>query len=130
MNEPIGQPAPKIPTGRRDVTNVPAQALALLNDPFVVDQAEYWARQLIGASHFSASHASPEQRLTVMFRAAFSRDPSQRELVRWNKAIAELAHLYDRNPGNAPHGGMMNSLEVWKDVARAIFNTKEFLYVR
>jgi len=126
----FNQPAPKIPTGRRDVTNVPAQALALLNDPFVVDQAEYWARQLIGASHYSASHASPEQRLTVMFRAAFSRDPSQKELVRWNKAIAELAHLYDRNPGNAPHGGMMNSLEVWKDVAHAIFNTKEFLYVR
>ena len=31
----FNQPKPKIPTGRRDVTNVPAQALALLNNPFV-----------------------------------------------------------------------------------------------
>ena len=35
----FNQPKPKIPTGRRDVTNVPAQALALLNDPFVAGQA-------------------------------------------------------------------------------------------
>jgi hypothetical protein len=126
----FNQPVPKIPTGRRDVTNVPAQALALLNDPFVVSQAEYWARQLIGASHFSASHTSPEQRLTIMFRSAFSRNPSPKELVRWSKAVADFARMHQDMSEDAPHGGMMDSLVVWKDVAHAIFNTKEFLYVR
>ena len=127
----FNQPAPKIPTGRRDVTNVPAQALALLNDPFVISQAEYWARQLIGTSHFSASHTSPQKRLIVMFRSAFSRDPSPKELVRWSKAVADLARLYQDVPGNAPHASMMmDSVAVWKDVAHAIFNTKEFIYVR
>ena len=29
--------------GARDRTNVPEQALALLNDPFVLEQAEFWA---------------------------------------------------------------------------------------
>lgn len=126
----FNQPAPKIPTGRRDVTNVPAQALALLNDPFVLGQAEYWARQLIGASHFSATHTSPQQRLTVMFRSAFSRDPNPQELVRWTKAVSDIASLYQEAAGYAPHAGMMNSVAVWRDVAHAIFNTKEFLYVR
>lgn len=35
-------PGGKVTQGRRDVTNVPAQALALLNDPFVIDQADVW----------------------------------------------------------------------------------------
>src|SRR5262249_17314213 len=33
-------PGGKVTQGRRDVTNVPAQALALLNDPFVLQQAD------------------------------------------------------------------------------------------
>src|SRR4030095_4842173 len=51
----FNQPTPKIPTGRRDVTTVPAQALAMLNDPFVAGQAEYWAQRLI-----ATPQASPE----------------------------------------------------------------------
>ncbi len=121
----FNQPSPKIPTGRRDVTNVPAQALALLNDPFVEGQAEYWAKQLV-----KQAHRSPEERLTTMFRRAFGRNPQADELVRWRKAADDFAGLYQDVPGKTPTGGMMNSLAVWKDVAHAIFNTKEFLYVR
>ncbi|MFN0170301.1 MAG: PSD1 and planctomycete cytochrome C domain-containing protein [Bryobacteraceae bacterium] len=121
----FNQPSPKIPTGRRDVTNVPAQALALLNDPFVEGQAEYWARQLL-----NQPHRSPEERLTTMFRRAFGRNPQPDELMRWRKAVDDFAGLYQDVPGKTPPGGMMNSLAVWKDVAHAIFNTKEFLYVR
>ena len=36
-------PNPTATRGRRDQTNVPAQALALLNDPFVIDQSRFWA---------------------------------------------------------------------------------------
>jgi hypothetical protein len=36
----------KLPTGRRDVTNVPSQALILLNDPFVNAMAKHWARRV------------------------------------------------------------------------------------
>jgi hypothetical protein len=42
----FNQPHAKIPTGKRDVTNVPAQALAMLNDPFVIGQAEVWGNRL------------------------------------------------------------------------------------
>ncbi len=46
----FNQPPPKIPTGRRDVTSVPAQALALLNDPFVIGQARFWGERIAAGS--------------------------------------------------------------------------------
>src|SRR4030095_9377367 len=36
------QPKPSSSIGRRSLTTVPAQSLALLNDPFVQQQAERW----------------------------------------------------------------------------------------
>ena len=39
----------KLPTGKRDVTNVPTQALILLNDPFVNAMAKAWAEKLISS---------------------------------------------------------------------------------
>ena len=114
----FNQPGPKIPTGNRDVTSVPAQALALLNDPFVADQAQFWARQLI-----TSSHESPEERLRVMFQRAFSRGPEPQELVSWKKAVGNIAAMYEDED-------LMHSRVVWKDVAHAMFNTKEFIYVR
>ena len=40
-------PDAKLPTGHRDVTQVPTQALVMLNDPFVLAMAEYWAHRLV-----------------------------------------------------------------------------------
>ena len=38
-------PIPFSTVGRRNVSNVPAQALILLNDPFVHEQAAVWAER-------------------------------------------------------------------------------------
>ena len=125
----FNQPSPKIPTGARDVTNVPAQALALLNDPFVARQAEVWAQRLI-----DSQHRSREERLSNMFQLAFGREPAPRELARWRKAIDDIAGLYqdvpEKSPSSSGTGGVMQSLPVWRDIAHAMFNAKEFLYVR
>ncbi|MBI4662665.1 MAG: DUF1553 domain-containing protein [Verrucomicrobia bacterium] len=40
-------PVPLTTVGRRTVSNVPAQSLILMNDPFVVGQARGWARRLL-----------------------------------------------------------------------------------
>ena len=117
-------PDPKIPTGRRDVTNVPAQALALLNDPFVVEQARVWARDLI-----EAGHGSPEQRLREMFQRALGREPEREELTRWVKAVQEIADLYGKEAGKEVLP-LMQSAKGWTDAAHALFNSKEFIYVR
>src|SRR5213075_3151188 len=40
-------PIPFSTVGRRTVSNVPAQALILMNDPFVHQQADQWARRVL-----------------------------------------------------------------------------------
>ncbi len=116
----FNQPPPKIPIGARDVTNTPAQALTLLNDPLVSQQAEVWALALV-----QMPHATIAQRLGQMFRTAYGREPTTDEMNRWAAAIGDIATLNDVPPEN-----VLSSLAVWKEVAHAVFNTKEFIYVR
>ena len=83
----FNQPPPKIPTGRRDVTDVPAQALALLNDPFVVAQAQCWGERL--TSHEAAG--TIDERITSMWASALGRAPSPEEIARWRSLVDDLA---------------------------------------
>ena len=64
-------PGGKVAQGRRDVTNVPAQALALLNDPFVLQQADVWAGRLVARPDDTV-----EARIDAMFRTALGRPPT------------------------------------------------------
>ena len=110
-------PDPKLPTGRRDVTNVPAQALVLLNDPFVVSLADRWAGQLV-----SEDHSTPEARIEQMFVRALGRSPRKEELGRW----VELA----RSLSDGGTSRLMTDRTVWKNVAHTLLNTKEFIHFR
>jgi hypothetical protein len=113
-------PNPTVARGNRDLTNVPAQALALLNDPFVVDQALLWADRVI-----LQKAESPEARIDAMFRTALGRLPDDRERGRFVSLAAESASLR-----HVESGKLLENRDVWKDVAHAIFNLKEFVYVR
>ena len=64
-------PDPNSVAGERATTNVPAQALALLNDPFVLQQADGWARRLVDRTHDSVAG-----RIETMFRTALGRSLS------------------------------------------------------
>jgi hypothetical protein len=116
----FNQPPPKIPTGRRDVTNVPAQALALLNDPFVLEQAKVWGERLV-----AQEHGSVRGRLEAMFRTALGRPPTDEELGQWEALVEDL-----RRERAVSTGELLRSSAVWADVAHTMINTKEFLYVR
>ena len=69
-------PSPFSTVGRRTVSNVPAQALIMMNDPFVHQQAELWAKKIV------AQPGTPTQRITAMYETAFARPPQEKELVR------------------------------------------------
>jgi hypothetical protein len=113
-------PNPTVARGNRDTTNVPAQALALLNDPFVLDQSGFWADRLI-----QAQAPSVESRLDAMFRTALGRLPDGAERARFTNLVHELAELHKTAPEQ-----ILESREVWKDMAHAVFNLKEFIYLR
>ena len=113
-------PSPMAARGARDVTNVPAQALALMNDPFVMDQAQVWAERLV---HDGAM--SVESRVNSMFQLALNREASPVERLRFAGLAAELASLH-----KAPSDRVLAATAVWRDLAHTIFNLKEFVYIQ
>ncbi|MFN9721026.1 MAG: DUF1553 domain-containing protein, partial [Planctomycetota bacterium] len=112
-------PRPSTTRGRRDVTNVPAQSLTMMNDLFVIDQSAKWAASLV------ADGTSSDQRIRHMFLVALSRAPDDSELQASLDYISDLA---------AEHGvegtDVAGSVAVWQDFAQSIFCLKEFIYVR
>lgn len=105
----------KLPTGRRDVTNVPAQALIMLNDPLVIELSEDWAVKLVD------DHSADErERIHNMFIRALGRHPARSEIDRWVAAATSFSRNAD----------LMSDREAWAELAHALFNTKEFIYYR
>ena len=66
-------PIPFTTFGKRNTSNVPAQSLTLLNDPFVWDQAEHWARELITLKELDV-----EQRIKQIYLSGFKADCPKR----------------------------------------------------
>ena len=83
-------PSPASPMGRRNVSNVPAQALTLMNDPFVVGQARLWADRLLAEDREGAGR-SPQDRLARLYEAALGRPPSAQETAAGVAFLAEAA---------------------------------------
>src|SRR5262249_20455872 len=104
-------PTPASPMGRRNVSNVPAQALTLMNDPFVVAQARIWADRLL-----AGPARTPRDRLTWLYEAAFGRPPDDRE----TREALEFLDLDEsaNDPG------------AWADLCHVLINTKEFIYIK
>jgi hypothetical protein len=117
MMQAFDAPIPLGTVGRRNVSNVPAQALIVMNDPFVAEQAKAWAGKLL-----SDSDASAEARIRRMYLQAFSREPTSEEL---SAALSFLEHQARENNLTEPG----NDERVWADLAHVLFNVKEFVLV-
>jgi hypothetical protein len=107
-------PIPFSTVGRRQVSNVPAQALILLNDPFVHQQAEAWARRVLAAP------ATSSERIAGMYLSAFGRPPTDPEVAACREFLGEQARR---------RGGSPEDAAAWADLAHTLFNVKEFIYV-
>jgi len=107
-------PIPFSTMGRRSVSNVPAQALILLNDPFVHQQAEVWAKRVL-------SRPGPAgERVDGMYVNALGRPPTDDERA------ACLAFLEGQTKR---YGVPADDARVWADLAHTLFNVKEFIFV-
>ncbi|HUG91355.1 MAG TPA: PSD1 and planctomycete cytochrome C domain-containing protein [Planctomycetaceae bacterium] len=109
-------PTPLSTMGRRSVSNVPAQALALMNNPFVVQQAELWARRTLAEAD---DGATPEEIIHRLYQTAFARPATSQELA------AALAFL-ERRSGEPPGG---HDVRRWADLCHVLLNVKEFVFV-
>lgn len=100
-------PVPFSTMGRRNVSNVPAQALVLMNDPFVAEQAKLWAERALAAEEDS------RQRIEWMYQSAFGRLPTTDE------AKLSLEFVGDGT-----------DVKTWTNFAHSLINTKEFVFLR
>jgi hypothetical protein len=106
-------PTPFATVGARNVSNVPAQALALLNDPFVHEMCARWAQRL--------AVLPAAERLDAAYRLAFARPPDTAERERCMDFLAATAaarQLPDDDP------------QVLAELLHGLVNCKEFTYRR
>jgi len=108
-------PVPFSTMGRRNVSNVPAQSLILMNDPLVVELASKWARRAMD------QHSSIESRIDWMYQTAFTRRPT------WQEKSVVLAFVKAQA---IERGVQQGDVKLWNDVAHALINTKEFIFLR
>lgn len=114
--EVFDSPKPTSTRGQRDSTNVPAQSLAMLNDPFVIEQASRWAGRII-----ADGGTSVRDRVERNFLRALGRPATAAEVG------ASLDYL--ARPG-VTDGELLSHQQAWQDFAHSLFNFKEFLYLR
>ncbi|REK22871.1 MAG: DUF1553 domain-containing protein [Planctomycetota bacterium] len=122
-------PIPFGSVGRRNVSNVPAQPLILLNDPFVLQQAKRWAQSTAAASSGAvAVAATPEaaaaERIRRLFVASFARTPTADET---EAALAFLRQQAAERGGDA--AAWQDDLQAWTDLCHVIWNVKEFVFI-
>ncbi len=94
-----------VPTGRRDASTVAPQALFMMNNPFVLEQARHAAARLQ-----SEAHADDPARVARAFRLALGRPPTEAE------AAVALRFLAGPRPA-------------WASLFHALFASIEFRYV-
>jgi hypothetical protein len=108
------QPTPASTIGRRGTSTVPAQALTLMNDPFVAQQARRWAERLL------AGPGSTRARVERLWQEAFARPPTTAELRDAQRFLAAQAR---------PYQAAADDPRLWADLCHVLFNLKEFIFL-
>ena len=106
-------PNPFSTVGRRTISNVPAQALILMNDPFVVEQANLWAARLLADGTLTT-----DQRLDRLYQLAFARHPSAAEAREARSFLASV----EADPSETERSA-------WNNLCHVMFNVKEFVFI-
>jgi hypothetical protein len=85
-------PEPFATVGRRDVTNVPAQSLTLMNDQRVSELASRWCERILEDSTLP----DDESRIRRMFLAAFGREATTEEVRSVEHYLADTRERYQK----------------------------------
>jgi hypothetical protein len=106
-------------TDARQMSTVPLQALFLMNNPFVREQAEGLARRVLESS------AEPRCRVARAYALTFGRPPGEEEV---DRALAYLDR-YGRQLENMGVPFDRTDAEAWTSFARVLLSSNEFFYV-
>jgi len=108
-------PEPSNVQGQRVTTNVPAQSLFLMNNPFVIKQAEAMADRVL------KGESDDEARIASVFKLCYARPPEPQEIEKirafLNRAASQSAKDSD------------GERETWTTVCHALLAAAEFRYI-
>jgi hypothetical protein len=112
---------PSLVVAARDVTNVPSQALYLMNNSFVREQADGLAKRVL------AEKLDDSKRIDVAYQLALGRPATPAEVERAQH------YLLDETRGLLPvkSGDQIKATELaWTTFCQALFACAEFRYLR
>jgi hypothetical protein len=110
---------PSLIVGKRDVTTVPTQALYLMNNPFVLQQAESMAKRVLAQEGLDQSG-----RIDLAYRLALGRSPSSAE----KSKVASFLGDYRKSLESAGHKGYPH-LAAWSSFCQTLFAASQFRYL-
>lgn len=105
------------PVGRRDETIVPTQALLIMNDPFVMQQAAALARIVLDLQNVHTDG----QRLEVLYQRLFSRSPTPEEQASTVEFLTAFEATVDH------HAALRET--AWASLCQTLMASSEFIYV-
>jgi len=119
------KPAPFMAIGKRSVSNSPAQSLILLNDPFVHQQAEIWAKHLL------AILSDDTERVQHAYVTAFTRQPSdvERSAALEFLKLQRRAYLTTIVESTDENTDEQVDRDAWSDLCHTLMNVKEFIHI-
>jgi hypothetical protein len=103
---------------RRDQSAVPLQSLVMLNDGFIADQSEKFARRIERAA------AQSDERIDLAFRLALARRPNAAERATCRQLLSEQTEIYRRAGSSADAADHQALVQL----CHVVFNSSEFLY--
>lgn len=113
-------PVPFSAMGRRNVSNVPAQALILLNDPLVVELSRKWSERALQIESEGGAETNA-RRVEWMYLSGFGRMPTESERQTAMTFLTSQA---------VERGVKPDDSDLWADFAHVLVNTKEFIFLR
>jgi Protein of unknown function (DUF1553)/Protein of unknown function (DUF1549) len=113
---------------RRERTNTPLQALALMNDAVFVECAQALGRRL------QAHSGDAKEKVSFAVRLCLGREPAPAEIERWLKFFNDVKALCAKDPAEAARlvgskkgAGDIIEEAAWVALARAFLNLDEFV---
>ncbi|MEM7698343.1 MAG: DUF1553 domain-containing protein [Verrucomicrobiota bacterium] len=125
-------------TPQRNITNTPAQALALLNDPIFLEAAVHFAQTLLDSPSDTGGAKSDAFRLEEAFRRSLQRTPTEAESDILLTLLDQLRDHYRERPDESEQllrtvskttaaPANPTELAAWTGVTRSLLNLHEFL---
>ena len=113
---------PSLVVAGRETTNVPSQALFMMNSPFVTAQSRLLAKRLLAMTQYDHG-----QRIIMAYMLTLSRPPTPAEAARSEQYLTAFTPHADSAASPAPAAAAETA---WSTFCQALFACAEFRYLK